>query len=119
MGFRLCEDRTKGKLALKCDKAGQNGFMGGFIEQNVGWLIVFGDTDGRMPRELRITFLPVSSADVEGGGSLGFVEDRQPNRRLVSGRPFDAMLGMCWQVDVITRTEIDGSAFELQPGCTL
>jgi hypothetical protein len=29
--------------------------MGGFIEQNVGWLIVLGDTDGRMPRELRIT----------------------------------------------------------------
>jgi len=42
--------------------------MGGFVEQNVGWLIVFGDTDGRMPRELWITFLPVSSADVEGGG---------------------------------------------------
>ena len=55
MGFRLCEDRTKGKFALKCDQVGQNGFMGGFVEQNVGWLIVFGDTDGRMPRELRIT----------------------------------------------------------------
>ena len=80
LGFRLCEDRPKGKFALKCDQVGQNGFMGGFVEQNVGWLIVFGDTDGRMPRELRITFLPVSSADVEGGGILGFVEDRQPNR---------------------------------------
>ena len=93
--------------------------MGGFVEQNVGWLIVFGDTDGRMPRELRITFLPVSSADLEGGGILGFVEDRQPNRWLVIGRPLDSMLGMCWQVDVITRTEIDGSIFELQPSCPL
>ena len=55
LGFRLCEDRPKGKFALKCDQVGQNGFMGGFVEQNVGWLIVFGDTDGRMPRELRIT----------------------------------------------------------------
>ncbi len=93
--------------------------MGGFVEQNVGWLIVFGDTDGRMPLELRIAFLAFSSADVEGGGSLGFVEDRQPNRWLVIGRPFDSMLGMCGQVDVITGTEIDGSAFELQPGCPL
>jgi len=42
--------------------------MGGFVDQNVVWLFVFGDTDGRMPRELRITFLPGSSADVEGGG---------------------------------------------------
>ena len=72
-----------------------------------------------MPRELWITFLPVISADVEGGGILGFVEDRQPNRRLVIGRPFDSMLGMCWQVDVITGTEIDGSIFELQPSCPL
>ena len=61
----------------------------------------------------------VSSADVEDGGILGFVEDRQPNRWLVSGRPLDSMLGMCWQVDVITGTEIDGSAFELQPSCPL
>jgi len=119
LGFRLCEDRPKGKFALKCDQVGQNGFMGGFVEQNVGWLFVLGDTDGRMPRELRIAFLPVSSADVEGGGSLGFVEDRQPNRRLVSGRPFDSMLGMCGQVDVITGTEIDGFMFELQPSCPL
>jgi hypothetical protein len=93
--------------------------MGGFVDQNVGWLIVFGDTDGRMPRELRITFLPVSNADVEGGGSLGFVVDRQPNRWLVIGRPLDSMLGMCWQVDVITRTEVDGFTFELQPRCPL
>ena len=119
LGFRLCEDRPKGKFALKCDRVGQNGFMGGFVDQNVGWLIVFGDTDGRMPRELRITFLPVSNADVEGGGSLGFVVDRQPNRWLVIGRPLDSMLGMCGQVDVITRTEIDGSIFELQPSCPL
>jgi hypothetical protein len=29
------------------------------------------------------------------------------------------MLGMCGQVDVITRTEIDGSIFDLQPSCPL
>ena len=29
------------------------------------------------------------------------------------------MFGMCWQVDVITRTEIDVFIFELQPSCPL
>ena len=82
LGFRLCEDRPKGKFALKCDRVGQNGFMGGFVDQNVDWLIVFGDTDGRMPRELRITFLPVSSADVEGGGEPRICR-RSPTKSLV------------------------------------
>lgn len=29
--------------------------MGRLVEQYVGWLVVLGDTDGRMTRELRIT----------------------------------------------------------------
>ena len=50
------------------------------------------------------TILPVGDWDVEGGERQGFVEDRQPNCRLVGCRPLDPMLGMCWQVDVVTRT---------------
>ena len=71
LGFRLCEDRPEGKFALKCDQVGQNGFMGRFVEQNVGWLIVFGDTDGRMPRELRITL----QKDVFAAGRFDAVDE--------------------------------------------
>jgi hypothetical protein len=85
LGFRLCEDRPEGKFALKRDQVGQNGFMGGFVEQNVGWLFVFGDTDGRMPRELRIAFLTVISADVEGGGEPRICR-RSPTKSLVCHR---------------------------------
>jgi hypothetical protein len=49
LGFWLCEDRPEGKFALKCDQVGQNGLMGGFVEQNVGWLIVFGEKPGTVP----------------------------------------------------------------------
>jgi hypothetical protein len=45
--------------------------MGGFVEQNVGWLIVFGDTDGRMPRELRITL----QKDVFAAGRFDAVDE--------------------------------------------
>ena len=40
----------------------------------------------------------------QGIGLLGLIEHSQPNCWRFGGRPFDSMLGMCWQVDVVTRT---------------
>ena len=55
LGFRLCEDRPQGKFALERHQIGQNSFVGGVVEQKVGWLIVLGNTYRRMTPELRIT----------------------------------------------------------------